>query len=309
MSSAPPRVLVLLAAFNGARWIRDQLASIVNQANVDLQVVVSDDASSDSTSAEVLRFIERGDPVRLITRSVATGSAAQNFFSLIAQHPADDFEFVAFADQDDLWDEDKLVRACAALKSRSSAGYSSAVTAVWNDGRRRVITQGSSLTRSDYLFEGAGQGCTFVLRADFYQRVRDFFEDYAELTPRLHYHDWAIYALARSWGLNWTIDPQPTMQYRQHGGNDTGARLSLAGIAKRLSLIKGGWYYSQLSQVARLCVAAAPSDPVATQWQTVLNSTNGYRRKRLILEFCFRGGRRRTADNIVLLLAVLAGWI
>src|SRR6185437_5624271 len=125
-----------------------------------------------------------------------TGSAAGNFLALIREHPADSVDFIAFADQDDLWDRDKVIKACRSIAAAGAAGYSSATLAAWEDGRRRILRPSGAQSCCDFLFEGAGQGCTFVLAAGFYGRLRRFVMDHPELTRNLHYHDWSAYALA-----------------------------------------------------------------------------------------------------------------
>lgn len=306
VSVPKPKVLVLLAAHDGAHWIRTQLESILRQTGVEPRVVVSDDVSTDDTREQVAYFARSGN-VRLISPDLATGSSAQNFFSLIRSNPADGFNFVAFSDQDDLWHTDKLDRARRALSEHHAGGYSSAVTAVWPNSRARVLRQIAAPTAADFLFEGAGQGCTFVLSAEFYGRVRQFVTTHRELTRKLHYHDWCVYALARCWGVPWFFDPQPTMEYRQHGGNDTGARNSAAGIIKRLSLIRTGWYREQLLGIADLCIAAGPSSKLVPEWHALLSSAHGFKRQLRIARFCALYGRRRATDRIVLALAALSG--
>jgi rhamnosyltransferase len=299
-----PRILVLLAAYNGAPWVRDQIKSILAQQAVDVHIIVRDDGSSDDTRTQVERIASQGR-IRLQAAPAPGGSAAQNFFALIRENPAVGFDFVALADQDDLWNADKLSRASRLLTTERSAGYSSWTTAVWPDGRETVLRQVGVPTESDFLFEGTGQGCTFVLSAEFYERARQFLLGTSELTRSIHYHDWALYALARSWGLRWSFDPHPTVRYRQHGGNDTGARYSANGLARRLRLIREGWYRQQLCAIADLALAANPSNPTACEWRGVLAARNRLR----TAGFCLRGGRRKGIDNTVLVLAALAGWI
>jgi rhamnosyltransferase len=216
---------------------------------------------------------------------------------------------VAFADQDDIWDRRKLIRASRMLLQCKAAGYSSATTAAWPDGRTSVLTQTGIPGRADFLFEGAGQGCTFVLSADLYRRVRDFITRRPELTRKLHYHDWAVYALARTWNLRWSFDPRPSMMYLQHGSNDTGARITAAGIGKRLHLIRAGWYRAQLHAVAELCSAAEPANPTVRAWRDAFLRPDGWNRRLAIARFCSQGGRRRMVDNTILLFGALAGWI
>jgi rhamnosyltransferase len=304
-----PRILVLLAAYDGEEWIDAQIRSVLRQVSVDVQILVRDDGSSDATVAKLTKFASSEPKIRLTVADRASGSAAQNFFALIRATDAEGFDFVALCDQDDIWNDDKLHQAAEILNQTGSSGYSSAVTATWATGKTRVLRQNSSATESDFLFEGAGQGCTFVLSLPFYRRLRSFLIDHRLSTENAHFHDWATYALARTWQSPWAFDPRPTMQYRQHANNDTGARFSLPGVLKRLSLIRQGWYRTQLQAISGICSAASATDPVALRWRGILHEAAGWRRRIRIVKFCIKGGRRRSLDNFILILAALAGWI
>ena len=303
-----PRVLGLLAACNGARWIREQVESILAQEGVDVRLTVRDDASTDNTRWELARFAH-DERVSVASATEASGSAARNFLTLVAENTATGFDCVAFADQDDQWHRDKLARACRVLAASPAAGYSSATLAVWQGGRRRVLAPSGAPTASDFLLEGAGQGCTFVLSAVLYERVRCFLAAHADLTRQLHYHDWMVYALARAWELHWHFDAQPSMQYRQHDGNDTGARGTAGGVARRLDLIRRGWYRTQLGAIAQVCSAAAPTNATVLAWQEARTRPDGWQRRLRLAHLCFQGGRRRARDNLVAILAALCGWL
>jgi rhamnosyltransferase len=299
---------VLLAAYNGEKFIGEQIESILRQTLVDLRLVIRDDGSSDSTVPIIRRFAEADARIVLITAETASGSAAQNFFSLMRTVQVGDFDFVALSDQDDIWNNDKLRQAADKLAGSQASGYSSAVTAVWPTGRERILRQNTSETESDFLFEGAGQGCTFVLKGDFYEKLRSFLIEYVRLTPDIRFHDWTVYALARNWNLRWAFDQTPTMTYRQHAGNDTGARLSILGVIRRLSRIREGWYLAQLQAIATIC-AAAGAGSFVDRWREMLLEPRSWSRRLRIVGFCLRGGRRRVSDNVVLVIAALAGWI
>jgi rhamnosyltransferase len=247
--------------------------------------------------------------VSIVAPAVPTGSAAQNFIWLIRNTCVDGFAFVALADQDDIWHEDKLTNACSALEVHGAAGYSCAVTAFWERGRERALTQKASSRELDFMFEGAGQGCTFVLQNIFFGRVQEFFRSNSEHLQSLHYHDWAIYALSRSWKLSWYFDADSMVKYRQHERNDTGARLSRSGIGKRLRLIKSGWYRRQLKVISRICAIAAPADARILEWNELLAQAPSLPRQLKIARICIMHGRRRTFDNVVLLAAVVSGWV
>jgi rhamnosyltransferase len=303
-----PKVLVLLAARNGASWIREQFESILAQQDVDVRVVVRDDCSSDGTRLELARFAS--DPrVTVSTSECASGSAARNFLTLIDENPAGECDLVAFADQDDCWHPDKLARAGRMLATSGAAGYSSATLAVWEDGRERVLKPSGLPTAADFLFEGAGQGCTFVLTAALYGNVRRFLAAHHPLTRQLHYHDWLVYALTRSWDLQWCFDAHPSMKYRQHEGNDTGARGTLGGVMRRLARIRDGWYRTQLHTIAAACAAAAPDNGTVRAWRHEFLQPDSLRRRLRVAGLCLRGGRRRTRDNLTVMFAALRGWI
>lgn len=304
-----PKVLVLLACYNGARWIGQQLESILAQEGVDLRIAVRDDGSSDATMSEIARFLADGR-IDLWHDRQPTGSAAQNFLALIRNNPADEFDFVAFADQDDTWYPDKLATASRMLTHCCcAAGYSSSTVAAWPNGRTALLAHSTRVTPADFLFEGAGQGCTYVMRACFYAKMRAFAIRHRPLTESVRYHDWMVYALARSWGDSWLFDSSPSMRYRQHERNDTGARSGWTGLSRRLDRMRRGWYRDQLLAIASICAAAAPGNATVRRWTRVFLEGEDWRRKVRIAIFCLQGARRRRLDNVLIAAAALAGWL
>ena len=299
---------MLLATCNGSRWIGEQLETILSQQGVDLRIAIRDEGSIDATHQELARFAHH-EKVNIVTVPVASGSPARSFLSLISENPADTADFVAFSDQDDLWNPDKLARGCRMLGSNTAVAYSSATTAAWEDGRETLTAISGPPTATDFLFEGAGQGCTFVLTRDFYERVRHFVAGHTQMTDPVRYHDWLIYALARSWDLPWCFDLEPSMRYRQHAGNHTGARGSFRGVIRRLGMIRRGWYRTQLEAIAGICRIAAPGNDLVRGWHRELMGPRTWRRRLWIARFCLRGARRRRRDNMVAVLSALCGWI
>nr|WP_281365982.1 glycosyltransferase [Halovulum dunhuangense] len=157
---AVPRVAVLMATFNGERWIEAQIASILASEGVAVHVFVSDDLSTDRT-VEIARAAGRA---RLtVLPPLRQGSAARNFFRLLRDVDWSGFDHVALSDQDDIWRADKLSRATARIRADGLDAYSSDITAFWPDGRRRYIRKSHKQRRLDHLFESGGPGNTFVL--------------------------------------------------------------------------------------------------------------------------------------------------
>lgn len=313
------RVLVLLAAHNGAEWIEEQVRSVLQQSAVEVMLVVGDDCSSDETCTLISRAatdVGSAEKISILRFDERSGGAGQNFIRLLSSVDVSRFDYIAFCDQDDVWAPEKLDFAVEQLRKSVSDGYSSSVTAFWQDGREVTLSQSKSVTGIDYIFEGAGQGCTFVVSRELARRVQLFVVKNSNLIDKVHYHDWLVYCLARAWGCRWFFDPRETMRYRQHGGNDTGARGGLAGIRKRLSLIWAGWYRAQVQCMIAIAEEAMESAPqfdasqaefrlLAATWR---KSDSVSRRFRLARILSMRG-RRRTSDRIVLGLSAVFGWI
>ncbi len=301
---ALPRVLVLLAVHNGLPFLQDQLQTLAGQQQVSLQVDISDDASTDGSPALCAEWAATDPRFRSVNPPGPGGSAAQNFFRLLIAADLRDVDYVAFCDHDDLWHADRLIRGVERLQFSGAALYSSATRAFWPDQRSRVLGQVAEMTQADFLFEGAGQGCSFLLTVAFARQVQALLQKHQPLLAGIHYHDWAVYAAARALGLPWVFDAQSRLDYRQHDGNDTGARASGGGVRKRLALIRNGWYAAQVAAISAWVAAVAPQQPALQAWQ---RAKVGSRIGRAL--WLARHGRRRGADRAVQVLAALAGWL
>lgn len=118
-------VAVLLATYNGAAHCETQLISLLWQRGVDVHIYVRDDGSRDATPAILRDWAERhpGRFTIIDNEGVSTGSANGNFFALLAAIDTARHDYVAFADQDDVWTPDKLARAVKRLAEEGAEGY------------------------------------------------------------------------------------------------------------------------------------------------------------------------------------------
>lgn len=304
-----PKVLVLLASYNGREWVNEQIASILAQEGVDVSLIVSDDLSRDGTR-EVVSADWRGDErVCLRLPTAASGSAGANFRRLFRDVDGDQFDYVALADQDDIWDPRKLCIAVDILKDSGASGYSCAVESFWPSGQTKVIPQNPKMRATDFLLEGGGQGCTFVLTGSFFGSVSSFCREHHDLCERLHYHDWLVYLLARAWGKSWIFDQLPWMRYRQHVSNEIGSRGSLKSISRRLEMIKNGWYKGQVCAALNVYEKTNSSNCRVVQFAKLFRAEQSLGRRAKMVVFVLRHGRRRLSDRVVLAVSVAAGWL
>ena len=220
---------VLLATRDGAAHLDGQLASIWAQSDDNFRVVARDDGSQDDTE----RILERhaaaqGERMRIVESGEPTRSAAGNFSRLMA---ASDAPYVAFCDQDDVWLPDKLSRSRQAMAALERCFPADAPLLVHSD-LEVVDDQLAVLSRSFWryqkldpatarrlhrlLVQNVVTGCTCLLNRSLVARGTPVPADAIM-------HDWWLALVACAFGGIGAI-PQPTVRYRQHGGNDTGAR-------------------------------------------------------------------------------------
>lgn len=217
-----PRFIVLLAAYNGIKYIGEQIESILLQEKVSVNIFVSVDKSTDGTEGRLAEWARSESRLKLLPFNQHFGGAGPNFFRLLREVTVDEAEYVSLADQDDVWHPEKLWRAHCLLKLERASGYSSNVTAFWPTGRTKLVSKAQPQRPFDFVFEAAGPGCTYVLGANLAISLQQLVRRADQKLLHVGYHDWFIYAFARAKGFPWVIDDWSSMQYRQHPNNQIG---------------------------------------------------------------------------------------
>lgn len=241
-----PKVAVLLTAYNGMQWIEEQINSILNQEKSCVYLFISIDFSSDETY-EWCRQLERvKQNVTVLEYGERFGGAAKNFFRLTRDVDFNDFDYVAFADQDDVWKLDKLSYGIKKMELSNAEAYSASVIAFWEDGRQMLIDKSQPQKKFDYLLEAAGPGCTYIFTNKAARLIKEYLNTFPELNAFV-LHDWLYYAIIRHNHYNWLIDSEPKMYYRQHNSNQVGANVSFAGMFHRIRFILSGQVFESIS--------------------------------------------------------------
>lgn len=282
-----PKIAVLLASFNGEAFIQEQIESILNQSKVNLKIYISDDGSDDNT-INIIRQLKNNHDIEIIETNLRGGSAANNFFNLIKTLILDDFEYVAFADQDDIWLNNKLVKGISKMIKNNAEGYSSNFTVLKGKRRLGKVNKGVRQTKFDYLFSSPGPGCTFILTRKSYYKLRIELIKNSIAFYRCRYHDWAIYAYYRSKSLKWVIDENSYILYRQHSNNDTGANKGIKAFLKRIRLIQKQWYNLEINKIFNL--STCHNDYLKEKFRKISPLRFSY----LLLKY----SRRKTSERI-----------
>ena len=297
------RVKVLMATHNGMSWLMDQVETVLSQSEVEVKLYVSDDVSSDGTF-EFLNNIYKQDQRVFLLPQKKIGSAGRNFYRLIEEVNLDDCEYVAFSDQDDIWESNKLIRHIKLAEQHQADGVSSNVLAFWADGSQKLIVKSQSQKKWDFLFESAGPGCSFLMTQWLVTKVREQLMDEHSPANSVVLHDWLTYAVCRANGRHWVIDEQPSIRYRQHGNNVVGANVGVKAAWVRLLKIKRHWYRNEVLKVAEVSQKIL-NDSKVDELVQLLRSNSFFARFKL-LKFVPQA-RRSTVDRMALAFAIVVG--
>lgn len=229
---------VLLAAYNGEMFIEQQIQSVLDQTFKPSKILINIDQSHDRTLPILQEYSNKNPEIQISNTNRRFGSAATNFINLIIETDLKDIDYISLADQDDVWKEDKLERAIQKLE-QGYDGYSSNVEAFWEDGRKKILEKNQPQQKFDHLFESAGPGCTFVMNRKLAQTLQQFLQN-GHFDQIDNYHDWLIYAFARSHGFKWYVDSYPGVEYRQHATNFFGANVGKKAFISRAHRLLSG---------------------------------------------------------------------
>lgn len=231
---------ILLATYNGAKFLPEQLRSLSDQTFQDWRLIVRDDGSTDG-SLEIVKdwATETGARIRILNDGRKNLGACGNFGALLE---ASDAPYFALCDQDDVWLPQKLALMLDRLQStEEQCGQETPLLA--HSDLRVVDAELNEIHASfwsyvdirpprkdrllqDLMIENVVTGCASMGNAAM-RRIS------LPISPDAIMHDWWLALAAAALGQLITI-PQATILYRQHGSNTLGAsKLSLVLLSTR----------------------------------------------------------------------------
>ena len=221
-------IAILMATYNGEKYLREQIDSLLNQTCQDWHLYVHDDGSKDGTVNIVKSYAERyPDKVTLLDYP-PQGGACRNFLSLLEKVEA---RYYMFCDQDDVWLPEKIALSLEEIK-RQEALHPQKPVVIHTDlhivDDKLTVTYDSMWKHSDIFpqyiktFSDAGghtviaTGCTML----FNQKAK---EGSSRPSASAIMHDcWVCLCTLQQGGTVYGINKQLVL-YRQHGSNCLGS--------------------------------------------------------------------------------------
>lgn len=207
---------ILLASYNGGKYIRSQILSIIAQSYENWRLIIHDDGSTDETIGILRELSQIDSRIVIIDDEVKCGGAANNFLHLLKFSTA---PYIMFCDQDDIWFDNKISVMLAAIKKYSdiipTVVYSDAY--VWKPsiGISGTVTLTFPNSLKSFLFCNGGiQGCAAL----FNTTMKDLL---LKWEVQCAMHDHVLQLLGLTVGKVEYLHI-PLMLYRQHQKNVTG---------------------------------------------------------------------------------------
>ncbi len=279
-----PRIHVVLAVYNGAQFLAQQIDSILQQTGVEVRLYCRDDGSTDQSLAILDTFAYR-EPERVMVLNPGSQlGVVGNFETLltVAVNTAD-VGYIALADQDDLWHPDKLQHSYQQLRQRERLNPHQPIL-VHSD--LRVIDSAGQLIapslrryqRIPYrqqhfahqLFRNTVTGCTVLMNAALVRKA-------LPIPSAAIMHDWWLSLVASAFGQLGYID-RSLVDYRQHGANALGAQAQsrhhrilrvLGRMVRGQPMINNQAMICRLAQQARAFLTQFASELTVDQQRTL----------------------------------------
>lgn len=214
-----------MSTFNGEKYITEQIQSLLTQT-YPISILVRDDGSRDRTLELLEKYELENENLRVIKGENI--GVVKSFNTLIAHRLVDNYDFIAFCDQDDVWDQDKIqtaVRKIMKFDQSLPLMYCSNLRVVDKDlNFIRNMRKTPQFTRKSALVQNIATGCTEVFNKEAVKLYRRTIGKYSEI------HDYMMYLVCVHLGKV-VYDDEPHISYRQHGNNVIGVTDSSIGVA------------------------------------------------------------------------------
>lgn len=222
-----PKLCILLASYNGEKYISEQLDSIINQTYKNWELIIRDDGSKDETVTILNKYEKKDERIKILRDDKGNLGFLKNFEELLFNAKE---EFVLFSDQDDFWLKNKLEKFVEKIRDLDEKVLSKPLLVHCNslvcDKKLEIIKEkfiDSKIAKKNnsniYFFEYIVQGSTSMVNKKMIRESLPFLKS-------VTLHDRYFHLLSQFLGTRVFID-ESLVKYRQHERNEIGANRSI----------------------------------------------------------------------------------
>ena len=304
-------VRILLATYNGSKFVGEMIDSILAQDYTDWQLILSDDGSKDETP-DILKEYARKYPdlITYYRSGIRFGNAQNHFMHLLKVFG--DAPYIMFCDQDDVWHPDKISKTMEKMKQIEVPDKPAMVHTDLRvvDGQLNLMApsfihfsklDGNRLGLNQLLVQNVVTGCTMMIN-------RPLAEIAVTRIPRegILMHDWWLALIAAALGTTGYLN-EATIDYRQHGNNAVGAKNSRSlryifnkiitdgvGAAMHLTYQQAGIFYETFADLL-----AERDKTIVAAYASLENAGFFERRSVFIRHSFYKFGRLRVVAQMI----------
>lgn len=226
-----------MATYNGAKYIENQILSLIQQTYKNWQLIIHDDGSSDETIQIIDYYAKLDNRIKLIKDEWTGLRAGKNFLHALQFSQAD---YAIFCDQDDIWLENKVEELVNALEKQNDPTLPILVYCdgyAW-DSQGNIHSESISSIHAEHLSDfimlnGGYQGCSIIMNKLLIEMAKQF-------KGVIHHHDDLVCLIAHTFGKVHFL-PKQLMLYRQHNmavtGNKSFEKKALGGILNNVGFV------------------------------------------------------------------------
>jgi len=209
-----PLVSICLATYNGEKYLKEQLDSIVKQTYKNIELIVQDDCSNDAT-LEILQAYKEKLNITLYSNEKNLGYL-QNFESLLHKTNGD---LIALCDQDDIWKPNKIALLVEHIKDASLVYSNSLLIDADGNSLEKTLSQKlknnfiSSSTPLDFLYDNCVSAHAMLFKKELLLTLFPF-------AQHIYFDAWIAANAANADGI--TYLDEALVLYRQHATNTLG---------------------------------------------------------------------------------------
>ena len=223
------KIDILMATYNGQKYLVEQLDSIINQTYHNWNLLIRDDNSTDKTLEIIQNYHKKDKRIKILKDNKGNLGIVRNFEELLKSSES---EFIMFSDQDDIWVENKLDMYLKMIEKIKNKGFMIHSDAILFDKNKSNILKDTFISKKainkgleNVFFNYFVQGATILISKEIKNFILPF-------PKEVYLHDRYIHLISELFFERIFVN-KALIYYRQHGDNQIGAKNTIRELLSK----------------------------------------------------------------------------